>query len=106
MARVRRMDLEVATAEDCAGLVERGARRAGRADHRANAEVVLVELAGLAVILGAHVEPVAFLPADSRLVEAPRPAVVGLVDIEVVIGTARLLGARAGDLAAVEVLHL
>src|SRR6185503_12035609 len=78
------MDLEVTAAEDTAGLIED--RPDGAVGvHAPDAEVVLACLAGLAVTFGQPVEPVTFLPALVRLEPAPHPAVIGLVDLEVVV---------------------
>src|SRR5262245_30808879 len=102
MAVVRWMDLEVAAPEDVASLVEDRAHVSGRI-HGSYAEVVLVGLARLAMVLGHHVEPVAFLPAGARLVPASGSAVVRLIDVEVVVGTARLPRAWLVDMPAHDV---
>src|SRR5689334_20269755 len=100
------MDLEVAASEHTTGAVNDRADRAGRYVHRARGEVVLVGATRLAVVLDEDVEPVTLRPAVARLEQAPRAAVVGLVDVEVVVRTAGLAGPWLVDVPARQVLDL
>lgn len=98
---VRRVDLEVASVEIPFGLVDERARK-GAADALQNAQMIMVRppasvtawgglVARLAVVFGHDVEPIAISP-DAVFEPAGGSAIIGLVDAELMVASARLAG--------------